>query len=127
MIVGPDAIEILEGLAIFLAKELRPTVADPALAFRTLIASNLAATVAGELRAQAAAEGAHRARLAALGFEAPDSTVSDLEAQLRSAVRAGACDSRDARGASVWAHAKASLAEMLAATNPRFDRRADLP
>ena len=122
MIIGPSTSELLEAVALFLTKDLRPTVTDPALAFRTLIAGSVVGALAGELRKSQALDDAQRERLAQLGFAGADRSVADIEGALVAALRRGELgDTGDVDHTVVWGHAKASLAEMLRLTNPRFD------
>ena len=62
----PDKTDLLEAVARFLERDVKPAIKDPSLAFRVLIAANLAAVVAGELRVEDAATGAELDRLRAL-------------------------------------------------------------
>jgi len=120
MIIGPTSEELLEALATFLARDLRPTVTDSGLAFRTLIAANVASTLAAEQRLGGAIDAAQRSRLGSLGFQDGARRTESLEGDLVAAVRRG--DLGDCGpGSAAWAHARASLVEMLSAVNPRFD------
>lgn len=120
MIIGPTSEELLDALATFLTRDLRPTVAEPGLAFRTLIAANVASTLAAEQRLGSAIDAAQRSRLGALGFQDGARGTESLEGDLVAAVRRG--DLGEAGpGTLAWAHARASLVEMLSAVNPRFD------
>src|SRR3970040_954326 len=57
----PDKPALLDALAKFLLADLHPAVKDKKLAFRVLIAANLSATLATQLRPRAELRGARRA------------------------------------------------------------------
>ncbi|MBT9559901.1 MAG: hypothetical protein IV100_27975 [Myxococcales bacterium] len=127
MIIGPTSEELLDALATFLSRDVVPrlraggdSASDAGLAFRTLIAANVAATLAAEQRLGSAIDAAQRSRLGALGFRDGARGTESLEGDLVAALRRG--DVGEAGpGSLVWAHARASLVEMLSAVNPRFD------
>src|SRR5580692_116344 len=52
----PDKTALLEAVARFLATEVKPAITDPNLAFRVLVAANLAAVVAAEVATEEAQE-----------------------------------------------------------------------
>jgi hypothetical protein len=124
----PDKATLLDAVVQFLAAEVHPTVADKALAFRVLIAANLCAVVAAELRAEDDHDAAELTRLRALlpdvdagpGAHAPrrsetHAALLALNRALCERIRAGAT------GPDVWRHVRATLREQLAVANPRFD------
>lgn len=127
----PDAPQLLEALAQFLVAELQPTVADKKLAFRVLIAANLASTVAAELRTQEPRALSELQRLRAL---LPDVVAQDpaklpekdrrdalraLNSELVLALKQGRFE--EAELAKVRAHLEQTLKDALAVQNPRFD------
>ncbi len=131
----PDPATVLEAMAAFLQRELAPEVPDKALAFRTLVAANVAAVLAAEARADDALAAAELARIEGLlGAGATDraragtglarrQAIGELDVALARALAAGTL-SREV-GGPLWRHARATLAERLAVTSPRFDRRDD--
>lgn len=62
----PSAQELLDAVRLFLATELLPTVSDPRLRFRTLIAANLLDMLRRELALEPDLLAAEYARLATL-------------------------------------------------------------
>lgn len=127
----PNADELAEAVAQFLQAELAPTLADPRLRFRTLIAANLVTVLARELRAgEAPLREEWRALQALLGrFDGPPAEAAALRAgidamgrELRARIRAGDADEGPwAEAARAYAHA--SVAAKLAIANPRFLER----
>jgi len=127
----PTKTELLDALAEFLMREVRPHVSDPAVKFRVLIAANLASIVANENRLEDAQDAAqlHRLRLLmpdmpietedAPGREGRLQTIETLNAELAVRVRGGRLN--DAQRAAVWVHLGETLREKLAVVNPRFD------
>jgi hypothetical protein len=139
MIIGPTSEELLDALATFLGRDVVPrlragaapsaaagttaaggTTSDAGLAFRTLIAANVASTLAAEQRLGSAIDAAQRSRLGALGFHDGARGTESLEGDLVAALRRGDV-AEDGPGSLVWAHARASLVEMLSVVNARFD------
>lgn len=124
----PEKEVLLDAVARFLDKEVRPAVSDPRLAFRLLIAANLNQIVATELRLGEAHEAAQLARLRALAGLPPPApgSAADRAAELRRLERDLARRIReeplddDARR-RVREHVIATLRERLAVSNPRFD------
>ncbi|MFT5434193.1 MAG: hypothetical protein ACI9OJ_004906 [Myxococcota bacterium] len=126
----PNKTEILDALATFLMREVRPQVTDPALNFRVLIAANLASIVANEQRNEDTEDAAQLQRLRML---MPDVQINDQSAshagrlgaietlnyELVSRIRAGKIN--DTQRAGIWIHLGETLREKLAVVNPRFD------
>ena len=73
----PDKSALLEAVARFLEREIKPLVKDPSLSFRLLIAANLCQLVSAEIQIEDPATDAELDRLAAL--------LPDLEVDLASA------------------------------------------
>lgn len=131
----PDPEAVLEAVAAFLQRELAPQVSDKALAFRTLVAANVTAVLAAEARAEDALAAAELARIEALlGAASVDGAraasgprrrqaIGELDVQLLRALAAGTLSPEV--GGALWRHARATLAERLAVTSPRFDLRED--
>ena len=119
----PDHPTLLDATARFLLAEVSPRLeADKALQFRVLIAANLAAVVAAELRTHQTRCDAELGRLRAL-FSAPaataktpDDELAALNHQLVLALRGGTVDR-----AQALAHCLATAKETLEVVNPRFD------
>jgi hypothetical protein len=123
MLERPDEPALLEALAKFLIADLHPTVKDKKLAFRVLIASNIAATLATQLRGQEERGGAERDRLRAL-LGRSDGTVPELNAALAARLRAGGI-SADEMG-RIAACLKQNLQQALAVVTPSFDTSTEI-
>jgi hypothetical protein len=126
----------LLAVAQFLQSDIKPAIKDPALAFRVLIAANLATTIATELWAEDSLFQGVLDRLRAL---LPDVHLGDLDlhradarrealARLNGAlarrIRENALDPESRKRA--FDAVKANLRDALAVTNPRFDTSANL-
>lgn len=134
----PDRIALLLAVARFLEKEVRPALAhDPGLAFRALVAANIAGIAAGETAFEDALLDGELSRLRAL---LPDVTVDDaslgraagkreailrLNRELARRIRDRSLDREARRG--LLAHLQTTLKDELAITNPRFDTNAVVP
>lgn len=127
----PTADELAEAVSHFLQAELAPTIADPRLRFRALIAANLVAILTRELRAgdQPLREEWHGlAQLLGITAEPPAETaalrdgIDGLGRELRARIRAGDAD-QGPWAAAVRAQAEASLTAKLRLANPRFLER----
>jgi hypothetical protein len=97
----PDKTALLEAVARFLATEVKPAIGDPNLAFRVLVAANLAAVVAAEVATEEAQEEA------------------EANAELCRRILAGELDDAAVREAT--AHAMLTLRGELFAQSPKFD------
>jgi hypothetical protein len=144
----PNKLVLLTAIARFLNEEARPALADPRLAFRALIAANLASIVASEMMSDDDHLMSELTRLRALfretegqdekgqdpkgpdaaGAPIPERTdarraaVLELNTRLARALRAAAgADAGALDQASVAAHLRATLRDKLAVDNPRFD------
>src|SRR4051794_13721072 len=118
MLERPDEPALLEALARFLIADLQPTVKDKKLAFRVLIASNLATTLATQLRGQDERRAAERDRLRAL-LGRGDGTVQELNAALAAKLRAGGLSADELGRIAVCL--KENLQQALAVVTPSFD------
>ncbi|HYV49145.1 MAG TPA: DUF6285 domain-containing protein [Myxococcaceae bacterium] len=118
MLERPDEPALLEALAKFLIADLQPAVKDKKLAFRVLIASHLATTLANQLRGQAERQGAELQRLREL-LGRSDGDVQSLNAALAEKLRSGPLSAEDFARAS--AALKHNLQDALAVVNPTFD------
>ena|SRR5579883_1773038 len=118
---------LLEAIARFLEREVRPAVPEPRLHFRLLIAAHLARTIAEELRAGEATEAARIERLRALLPDVPlpsdiasrasrSAALATLERALADRLRDGRLEPARALG-----EVRRALAERLAIVSPRFD------
>lgn len=124
----PSADELTEAVSQFLQDELAPTLSDPRLRFRALIAANLMRIVTRELRAgEEPLRQEWRALTALLGRggSAPEdpralrTQIDGLSRELCALVRRGEADS-GRWGEAVRAYAADSVAARLAVANPRF-------
>jgi len=118
MLERPDAPALLEALAKFLIADLQPQVADKKLAFRVLIASHLATTLANQLRGQAERDGAELQRLRAL-LGRSDGDAQALNAALAEKLRQGPLSADDFRKTAQVL--QQNLQDALAVVNPTFD------
>ncbi|MFT3767132.1 MAG: DUF6285 domain-containing protein [Minicystis sp.] len=133
----PDKSALLEAVARFLEREIKPTVKDPALSFRVLIAANLCQLVSAEIQMEDVATDAELDRLAAL---LPDVTVDVARAkqshegrrraierynrELSARIRSGAI--RAEPGTPAWEHVTTTLRGELLTSSPRFDTGLDI-
>jgi len=125
----PDKRALLGAIARFLQEEARPALADPRLAFRALIAANLATIVAAEVASEGAdAEAELAGARALLGLtqaspmpprEEQRAALAAANARLAALLRDGAPSRDDVR--RIRAHLITSLQARLAVDNPRFD------
>lgn len=129
----PNKLVLLTAIARFLVEDVRPSLSDPRLAFRALIAANLASIVASELNSDSDATRSELARLRGLfpdapapgeSFEARHAQVLDLTARLARRLREENPD--EAEVTLIAAALRESLREKLAVDNPRFDTSADI-
>lgn len=141
----PDKTVLLAAVAKFFAKDVQPLLAEPSpgdkgMAFRALIAANLAQIVASEIATEEAHDAAQLARLQAIysNFgcnpgpepgpnpgQAPTGTrerqqaIRSLSQRLSEEIRTLRIDVSP--GSAAFAHVEASLQERLQVVNPRFD------
>jgi hypothetical protein len=129
----PDKTALLEAVARFLATEVKPAIADPNLAFRVLVAANLAAVVAAEVATDEAQEEAEIERLRNLvpAASGPFSHASDRKAAIAAAngelvrrILDGELDAAAIRKATD--HALLTLRGELFAQSPKFDPSMDV-
>lgn len=133
----PDKSALLEAVARFLEREIKPAVKDPSLSFRVLIAANLCQLVSAEIQMEEAATDAELDRLAAL---LPDVDV-DLGRARRSRDERGRALERYNRalcerlrsgelradpGSEAWEHITTTLRGELLTSSPRFDTSLDI-
>lgn len=127
----PTAQELTEAVAQFLSEELAPTVTDPRLRFRVLIAANLMQIVTRELSAGDGPLRDEQARLLALldrdASELPSTddlrqSIDALGRELCARIRAGEAD-EGSWHTLVAAYAEISLVEKLRIANPKFLQR----
>ena len=135
----PDAGQLLAAVAEWIQNDVRPILKeiDPALGFRALIAANLNRIVAGELATEDMLDFAELDRLRKLF---PDHPAAQDEqgksrperrmaiAALNRATTELICDpaTDEATLTRIREHLKASLAEKMAISNPRFSTALDI-
>lgn len=124
MLERPDEPALLEALAKFLMADLHPAVKDKKLAFRVLIAANLAGTLATQLRSREGHQAAELQRLRALLGEGAAGGLRELNAALVERLKAGGVSGEEL--ARIRAHVKQSLLEALSVVNPSFDTSAEI-
>jgi len=133
----PDKTALLEAVARFLEREIKPAVKDPSLSFRVLIAANLCQLVSAEIQMEDAATDAELDRLAAL---LPDVEVDPARARssheerrralerynraLHDRIQSGAV--RAEPGTEAWEHVTTTLRGELLTSSPRFDTALDI-
>ena len=129
----PDSSALLEAVASFLISELLPSVTDKRLAFRVMIAANLASVVSAELRTDDARFSAEVERLRALLPDARaekdphkfssraerNAALEALNRELVDKLRSGEGSANEK--AARFAHVKQTALETLSVANPRFD------
>ena len=113
-----DASILMTAVSEFLMNDARPQLADPRLAFRALIAGNLARLVAANLAVDEKLEQEATTRLQALLPSTPGDRAA-LEAHLARLLRQDALD--PAAFAAARSALVANLAAQLAVDNPLFD------
>ncbi len=104
----PSAIELLDAVREFLEREVM-TSPDGRVAFHARVAANVLSMVARELALGPQHAAAEERRLASLGLSS--------QAELAAAIRSGALDDR---WDEVWAVVRATVADKLSVTNPRY-------
>lgn len=125
----PTAQELVGAVAGFLSNEIVPTVSDPRLRFRVLIAANVLGIVARELGSGEAPLLAEWQRLIALldedANQAPARTeqlredITALNEELCARIRAGEADAGEWRSA-VLDHVEQTVIEKLQVANPKY-------
>jgi hypothetical protein len=129
----PDARELIEAVAHFVEREILPTLADPRLRFRGLVAANVLAVAARELAAGSAPlydEWRRLSRLHGQSDPEPPPTDDDglrrgllaLNRELCLRIRAGEAD-EGAWHDQVFAHVEATVIGKLEIANPRYLER----
>lgn len=125
----PTQEELLLAIADFIEADVRPQLADRALAFRCLIAANLARMCVLERRMEEWHDGGELAGLRALLGSSSDeepatkdertAVLERLNAELSRSIRDGDLDATQLQAART--HLRRTLKGRLAITNPRFD------
>jgi hypothetical protein len=127
----PSAAELVEAVRLHLTHSVLPALGEPRLRFQTLVAANVLAIVGRELAAGLGAAESEWARLSALlgtSGEQPRDTaallakLSDMNAQLCTAIEAGAFDD-PASWTSLLRHCRQTAEEKLAVANPAYLER----
>ncbi len=126
----PNKLVLLTAIARFLNEEARPALADPRLAFRALIAANLASIVASEMMTDDDHLTSELSRLRAIfsddaavagipeRTDARRAAVLELNARLARALRA---EDTTIDAKRVADHLRETLKDKLSVDNPRFD------
>lgn len=128
----PDKAALLNAVARFLEREIKPQVSDPSLSFRLLIAANLCQLVAGEIQMEDLATHAELDRLAALlpdvdldlavarqSREGRVRAIEQMNRALGDHIASGAIEAEP--GSAVWEHVVTTLRGELFTSSPRFD------
>ncbi len=128
----PEAHELIQAVEGFIEGELLPTLADPRLRFRALVAANVLAIVARELAQGEVMLFAEWQRLIPLLAETnvpPPLSMEELHAavlgfnrELCARIRAGEADTGPWYD-EVLAHVESTVIEKLHVTNPRYLER----
>lgn len=120
----PTSLELINAVAQFLNTELAPTLSDPRLKFRALVAANVLNIVARELELSDAQLRAERERLNELLSEnaSGENLRADVERmtrELSQKIRAGEADEGAFHNA-VFAHVEQTVIEKLLIANPKY-------
>jgi hypothetical protein len=133
----PNKLVLLTAIARFLNEEARPALGDPRLAFRALIAANLASIVASEMMTDDEHLVGELTRLRAIVARLRDTLpsaesepipartderreqVAQLNARVAELLRTDAASSDDV--VRITAHLRQTLKDKLSVDNPRFD------
>lgn len=120
----PTSLELINAVAQFLNAELAPTLSDPRLKFRALVAANVLNIVARELELSDAQLRAERERLNELLSEnaSGENLRADVERmtrELSQKIRAGEADEGAFHDAT-FAHVEQTVIEKLQVTNPKY-------
>lgn len=123
----PTTQELISAVAQFLNTELAPTLNDPRLKFRALVAANVLRIVARELEMSDAQLRAERARLNELlnenaSGEITRADVENLTRALARKIRAGEADKGSFHDAA-FAHVEQTVIEKLQVANPKYLER----
>jgi hypothetical protein len=119
----PTAFELLDAVTQFLNTEIAPTLNDPRLKFRALVAANVLTIVRRELELGDAQQHAELERLRALfPSRTADADVTTLTQVLAQTIRAGDAD-EGAFHDAVMAHVEQTVIEKLQVANPKYLER----
>ncbi len=124
---APTSQELISTVAQFLTTELAPTLNDPRLKFRALVAANVLHIVARELEMGEAQMQSECARLNGLLNENVSSEnvredVENMTRVLSQKIRAGDAD-EGAFHVEVFAHLEQTIIEKLQVANPKYLER----
>jgi hypothetical protein len=133
----PDKAALLDAVARFLEREIKPLVKDPSLSFRVLIAANLCQLVGAEIQMEDPATDAELDRLAALlpdveidlararqSREGRQKALLLLGTELCARIERGALAADP--GSEAWEHVMTTLRGELLTSSPRFDTSPDI-
>lgn len=126
----PSAPELVAAVSTFLEREMIPSLTDPRLRFRALVAANLLNIVSREMELGEAQLQAEWERLRGLNLTSSPSPIgrgeSDVSGQVEAMthelcalIRAGNAD-EGAFHKAVMAHVERTVIEKLEIANPRF-------
>lgn len=123
----PTSLELIHAVAQFLHTELAPTLKDPRMKFRALVAANVLQIVARETEVRDMQLRAERARLNELLDENRSSEnvaadVQDMTRLLAQKIRAGEADAGAFHDA-VFSHVRQTVIEKLQVNNPKYLER----
>ena len=131
----PTSIELIDAVAQFLNTELAPTLNDPRLKFRALVAANVLNIVGRELEMDAELTRAEWHRLDALMGDDPSTPLranapgedlrQEIDVMTRALcvrIRAGDADDGEFHDAA-FAHVEQSVMEKLQVANPKYLER----
>lgn len=123
----PTSLELIRAVAQFLHAELAPTLQDPRMKFRALVAANVLQIVARETEMRDMQLRAERARLNELLNKdaASENVTDDVERMTRALaqkIRAGEADAGAFHDA-VCAHVEQTVIEKLQVANPKYLER----
>lgn len=133
----PDKAALLEAVARFLEREIKPAIKDPSLSFRVLIASNLCQLVSAELQMEDMATDAELERLSALlpdvqidlakartSREGRVRAIAEYNRALCDRVTSGGIQAEP--GGELWSHVTTVLRGELLTSSPRYDTSLDI-
>lgn len=121
MLSRPDKETLLVAIARFLEEQVKPGLADPGLAYRSIVAGSVLKSIALECRDETAREERELSRLRELVGNEPPGTPRREAIRLLGRKLCDGIRSRSITGAR--AHVLLTLRDELAVTNPRFDTR----
>ena len=129
---SPSKLELLRALALFLKDDVRPSLSDKGLQFRTLIAANIARIVAAELEGEESADQTEFEALVellpghldgdALSRKNRTESIKSLRLELAKQIRAGQRTDKS----KIFDFLKSDLKSKLRVVNPRFSTELEI-